>query len=395
MLDYLPTLRTAPPRALPKYHLFLNEQNKYIIRRHRRSFGELGHTSAGIDKLIYLLQFIDFEYLDRQIDNFDRYYYHLRLVRRDLLNTFDKVQQGTAYKNLFFKNKSGIVTQEYLLPIEDLNTVVHLPLFTNDWSEWRKVRTLRIWSHDGKVPTTNILNDRVMYTQPPTYAIETLDVIALLLKFYIWRKYQMYLEPNQDLVQHVPKQYFLHKYVMCDVLWDLGNIWIENMLSEMITCPSKEDFERKLETTQADRDVQYEYLVGTYKQGFMDVWNLFNQVRDTTKPATLLNTRLYLNGSIMDRIVIATERLPLPIHARYDYFRYLRDETVFNLVCGIMKTRKVLPETRSMFVSLERDYKRLIDARPWLICNSKYMQSTIENKIVTTTEMIVDILNKK
>lgn len=382
MINLLTNIKDAPPRAIPKYHLFLKEQNKFILKQYNKSFHQLGHESSGIKKLIYLLQFVDLDYLDKQVDNYDRYYYHLRFIRRDMLNIFDRVQDGKSFKFMFFRNKSNI-TNEYLLPIEDLNAPINLPLNTNDWNVWKRVKPLRMWANDSDILTTKIINDRVSYSrQQPNYSVELLDVIALLMKYYIWNKYQKINEPNQELVTYVPKQYFLHKYVFTDVIFDLSNVWLTNILSNVIPLTDISDVSFYLDTVYADADLQYEYLTHTYKEGFIDVWNTSRKIRDTLNPNVFLSTKTYFNGwSINDRIRYTQNSLPLPIHARYNYLRFLRDRDLVKLYLSVLALRPGLPSTKSFAIKLDYEFTRLMKTKPWHICANLETQALIETEM--------------
>lgn len=62
--------------------------------------------------------------------------YHLRFIKASLDNIFDRISRGRGYRNIFFKSERK--TEEFILPVEDLNTLVHLPLDTEDWETWKK-----------------------------------------------------------------------------------------------------------------------------------------------------------------------------------------------------------------------------------------------------------------
>ena len=171
-------------RALPPYQTYLKAQKTFVLDRYRRFLGAQGHESPGIKLLRYILQFVDMDYLRQQKNNYDRYRYHLRFIRKDLYSIFDRVQRGGSFHELFFKSQVGS-TAEYLLPVEDLNSIVNLPLDTESWDVWKTVKPLRLWAYDSDEFTINIINDRVHFVDlAPSYAIELLDVIALVFKYF-------------------------------------------------------------------------------------------------------------------------------------------------------------------------------------------------------------------
>ena len=388
MLDLITELKYMPPRALPKYHLFLKEQNKILIKQYRKFFDKLGHESNGIKKLIYLLQFVDLDYMDTQVNNFDRYYYHVHPLKRNLMNTFDTTNRK-GFKFLFFKNLEDITT-EYLLPIDDIYSVINLPLETNDWKQWRKVRPLRIWANDSRVLSTRIINDKICYKHDsPSYCIELLDVSALIMKYYIWSRYYKKYEINQELVTYVPKQYFLHRYVLCDVIWDLANSWVTNVTSDLLSKNNRDEVLQYSHQLSEGLDLQYEYLVRSYETGLVNLWDTFIKARTTIRPEVLLSSKLFFDGSsINDRIDLVKTALPLPANKRYDYLRYLRDKELFNLYIDTLLMRPQLQSTRSFIINLDRMYKRMLNRKPWSYPTNPIMKGFIETEMNQTYDKI-------
>ena len=191
MIDILlPYLRDDAPRALPPFQLFLKSQATFIRERYNRLYVAQGHESKAVRLLRYILQNVDMDFMSRQTSNYDRYLHHLRYIKHSLDDIFDRVARGRGYHNFFVKSDK---VEEFILPIEDINTIVNLPLDTNDWEVWKKVRPVRLWDHDSEEFTINLLNDQLHFTRnfEPTEVLILIDVIALTMKYYIWLTYQL------------------------------------------------------------------------------------------------------------------------------------------------------------------------------------------------------------
>src|SRR5574344_2435634 len=78
------------------------------------------------------------------------------------------------------------------------------------------------------------MNDTLHYGAiTPTYAVISIDTIGLIFKYFSWYRHARQTETAEELVNSVPQQYFLHKYVLCDLIWDSSDIWLINILSAM------------------------------------------------------------------------------------------------------------------------------------------------------------------
>lgn len=381
MIDMItPFVRDMEARALPPYQNFLKSQKAFIIERSRRIHESEGHESPGIRLLRYILQFVDHEYLNSQANNYDRYLYHLRYIRRDIMNIFDRVSRGRGYTRLFFA-KSDFLTEEFLIPIEDVNTITNLPLHTEDWNEWKKVRPLRLWAHDSNEFTINTLNDRVTFKSiPPSYAIELLDVVALTFKYYIWNKYQKDKEPQEELVKHIPTQLFLHKYVMDGITWDLANIWLLSSLSRIAYTEERTDM-NQFDASFMQVDSQYGRIAINAQRGFESIWDLLYDTKRNLRPEAFFSSKILYGGSINDRIELTDRTLTLPGGRNYEYLRWMRDKDLVAFFLGVWKRRKDMPAAKTLFVNFERDYQRMLKRRPWNACQNTMLKNTLESEM--------------
>lgn len=371
----LPFVRDMDARALPPYQTYLKEQKHFISERYKRFQHQLGYSSPGVNLLRYVLQFADLDYLDNQSNNYDRYTYHLRFIHKDLIEIFDKSKRGDSYSNLFF-NK----TKEFLLPIADINTILRLPLYSSDWNDWKWVKPLRIWCTDSDEFTINILNDKVIYTnEQPNYAIELLDPIALVFKYYIWLKSQKALEPNQELVSETPALYFLHRYVMCDVVWDLGDNWLLRQLNNIVRFDSLTEFYQNINATPANR--QYGWISLRYIRAMSDIWSLVHDVSRNIRPEAFFSSKVLFSGSINKRISEIDINLNLPHLLQYEWMTFMRDKDLIKLFIKVWSFRKDLPFVKSMGINLRRDLRRMLLRRPWAQCIDPKFKLNMEEEM--------------
>lgn len=376
-----------PPRALPQYQQFLNAQKQFIVKQQRRYLAAQGHESSGVKMLRFILQFVDIDYLDKQANNYERYLYHLRYIRRDIENIFDRSSRGTSYRKLFFTSEPYL-TEEYLFPLEDVNSIVTLPLDANDWSTWKHVRTLRLWAQDSNEFTIKLINDKFDFTSyPPTYAIELLDVVALVFKYYVWYKTQRLLEPAQELASFAPEQLFIHKYVICDLTWDMANTWLLNNVNSIFDVPNKEDMVN-YEHQNLQMESQYGYIANGSRKGFEYLWYLTHEAQRNMRPEVLLNSKTLYGGSIQDRIDLTNSHLIISPLKRYDWVRWLRDRDMIYFFINTWICRKDLPTAKTIFRNVNRDLNRFIIDRPWNIVHNILVRDNIEKDLYALREKI-------
>lgn len=381
MIEYIaPFLKDMDARALPSYQNFINIQSKFIKDRFDRLYRSQGHESNGVKLLRYILQFIDYDYLDRQDNNYDRYLHHLRYIKHNVDNIFDRVSRGRGYPNLFIANESP-TAEEFILPIEDLNTLVNLPLWSSSWNDWRRVRCLYLWDHNSTEFTTNLLNDRLTFAKEvPTHALFLLDIVALTMKYYIWGKEQRFKEPEEELALKIPQQLFLHKYVMCDLVWDNAYIWLINQLNAMIQL-TPEEFMNQYSNKTLQTESQWGYISTNCFQGFESLHRLIYDTSKNISPESVLSSKLIFGSTINQRVRISDKYLTLPMQRQYDYLRWMRDRKLLSLIVKLYSLRPDLPTTKNIKFNLKRDFKRVLMNRPWNTCNSVSLKYEIQNEI--------------
>ena len=83
----MPYLVDMDKRAIPPYQLFLKQQAQIIYERYKRLRGSAGGENRATAMLRYILNFMDMEYMLKQSNNYTRYLYHLRYVKKSIVYT--------------------------------------------------------------------------------------------------------------------------------------------------------------------------------------------------------------------------------------------------------------------------------------------------------------------
>ena len=72
-------------------------------------------------------------------------------------------------------------------------------------------------------------------------------------------------------------------------------------------------------------------------------------------------------------------RWDMPILEQYDYLRWIRDRQLFNFILNIYLHRPTLPTSRRLIMNVRRDYKRLVNRKPWHTCNNVLLKNDIQD----------------
>lgn len=390
MIEYVaPFLTRMDERALPAYQTFMRNQRLFVSNRYHRFFISEGHESPGVKLLRYILQFIDTEELDSHISNYDRYLYCVRYVFDNILDIFDRTQRGRGYKNLFFRHGESIYTEEFLIPTSNISSLSYLPMHSEKWEDWKDVRVLRLWDHDSDEYSVNLMNDRLRFEhRPPTYAIETLDIVALIFKYYIWNKTQRSKEPQLELAMHIPRQLFVHKYVICDLVWDETDVWLINTINKVLHCENEHLGDEFISRNLRENNQQWGWVAMTSREAFDSLYQVVRQTRGSVRPESILSSKILTRGSLMDRIDMCDREVEFPNFRQYKYLSWLRDYKMIDIILQLYKYRPDLPIGARMKLYLKRDLSRDIVRCVWNTCQSTSLKEKIKNDM----QSLVDTL---
>lgn len=379
-----PYLKLTTSRSIPPYQLWLKSQKGIIKERYNRLYGSIGHETRAVKMLRYILNFVDLEYLGRLANNYERYLYHLRYIKHSVDDIFDRVQRGRGYHNFFFSLNS-FDTEEFILPTEDVNAITNLPMDTESWEIWRHVRPVRLVAHDSNEFTINFLNDNFHYTTiPPSYAVIQIDIVALALKYWSWYNYGREFEVAKEMAEQTPQLLFMHKYVLCDLVWDNANAWIINQLSRMLeyiqTHPANGS-EREFNANSLETDAQWGRIAMNATEGFRYLARLFSDTTTAIRPEAFISSKLLLDSTLYNRVDMLLNRLSLPNLQQYQYLLWLRDKNLIKFIYGVYKLQPDLGATSQMNLALRRDFKRLVIRKPWLTCNNQLLKNQMEEEM--------------
>lgn len=357
------------PRLLPAwngYVQYIETANSVLLNS--RYLKAPGREVAGIRLLRYILACTDWNYMLKPgISDYDKYNNHLKYVQEDLENTFETTTTGNIYYNFFHDKQLGKV-QEYILPVEGSSPIKRLP-FDRPWSSWKYVQPVRYLSHNSIELARDIEQDRVkFYKHQPSYAVITIDVIALVMKY---TKFLMDTPIDNDLIEapELVQRIFLHKYVLSYWMRDLTDIFLLKQMCQLTQLAvdhrgSLLDFTSKKHTT----DLMYGFVGNRYNEASRVFYTqLLNIQNGTLRPRSLLSSPLLTKSmSPINRAAMILDELDIPRLRQFEFYRYLRDKDLFFLILNMYK----LHSDDQLYVRLSRTIKyqiyKLLRNKIWL-----------------------------
>lgn len=293
------TIKPYPPKVLPKWESFIKQLSE------RQNFLKLRYLSTELGDYPYVILVEEImKNCEEELltvlsikENFNRCLYLMEpKVRFFIESSFDSVRNRAFYLKTFFLNQSSSKQPiEIVIPVMRKDPMMDLPLMNYEYMEWEKVVPIKIHYHDSLELVSNLVTDpRVKFKQEgANIGIVTIDIIALILKYvnYIDNLGESNIEPGL-LRTFLKEEVFFHFHE------DIIEIWLINLINEIMTCESEQDVRELSEYYQSNG-----LIFSDFENYFLDLFrNLQDMKEGKLNPIQLLNSKLLLNRSILDKI---------------------------------------------------------------------------------------------
>lgn len=384
MLEYLEGfIEHTSPRIVPAWNQYVKNIETFKLPLMKRYLLANDYETSGIALLRYILSCVDWNYMRHCHSDYDRYLYHLRYIRDDLENTFDHTTTGFKFRNLFTSKHLGTV-QEFIIPVEDTTIVKTLP-FDKGWEHWVHIKPVRYLTHDSPELTLNVEQDRVrFYRTPPTYVIISIDVIALALKYW---KYMSDAPIDPEFVGKDQRR-FLHKYVLFGFIDDLIDTFLIQHIKKVSEIQDEDElntFNVKHSSTQ-----MYGYVGARYNEASRTLYRELQKVKSGATRANMIFSSPLLGNkkTIVDRVNTIINKLDVPRLRQYQFYRYLRDKDLFNIMINIFKFRDMDPLYQRIQRSVKPKLLKLLREKIWLYIKDPVVRLQIQDELETLNEKI-------
>ena len=377
--EYTRYYQLSTGRSLPRYTQYKHNLNLFVIRVFERFRRAYGFETTAVAMLRQILSNVDYEWMLRTNNDIDSYQGHVRFIKPTLDNIFDPVMSGRSFTNMFFSKRLGKI-EEYICPTEDINTLVTLP-FGKDWNHWERVTPIKLWWHDSTEFSLNIMHDRVNFVQmAPTHAVLTIDTTALAYKYYYWKYKGGYQDDNRE-PEDATQQVFIHKHVICPLIYDLVNIWSLQQFRQVLVSTSLGE-EDTTQYMDINKDSQYGQVGLLYQSGIRGLATELEFVkRGAVLPITLINSPILFTETLQHRCTQTQHRWAISGLRQYEHIRVMRDIELVEGLAHLYQCNPTHPATKNFYRDLRIDTKRLLQRRPWTHCANRKIAAIVEERI--------------
>lgn len=312
-------IKPYTPRVIPKWTSLMKDlkirQDILKLRFLNAELGEFPFVLL-IEQIIGEIE-EDLIVLRSMKDNFSRCMYLMEpRVSLFIEQRVDNIRAVPFFRKTFMYD--GITKKhpiEIVIPVSTKDPLMDLPLMNYEQFIWDKVHPIKIWHHDSLELINNfVIDPRVRFRkEPASYGIITIDFIALILK------YVNYLD-NNEFYPGILRA-FLKEEVIIHFHKDVTEIWMINLILELLDCNNEKELNTLVETYKKNDLV----LVGLQNY-FHDIWFELQQMKDGKVSAMqMLYSTTIFESSVIERVKYSLTNLRVRNLRQYQHNQLLID----------------------------------------------------------------------
>ena len=365
-------LTNVQPRVMPHFKTYIETLNTKRELLTERNINAPGYESNIIVLLRKILADADIPALLRKTSDLDRYLDILIFTTPSLNNIFDAVTTGLTFSDMAIRRTTPR-TEEFFIPVSCQDPLALLP-FDRGWDYWQKVKPLRLVDIDSSELTFATYQDQIYFSNktPPTRAVMTIDVVALILQ------YLAYLQGNSD--SDIIQAEYLHQHVMVHLLQDLEDLWLGNMYCALLKQPTLFTENPKQCINKLMGDARYGFQGTELPIALRELSTLIASCKSRViTPAVLLQSLLLSTGNIPDFLVTLLITTTIDDRRQNYWMEAFRDARWLNLLYYAYQLQPDFVATKNLYRNLRRDLPILCAMRPWSNCRSLKTSQVVQN----------------
>jgi hypothetical protein len=375
------SIRQDSPRQYPAWQTLIQHLDTRTKSLQQRQYLTPGKDSPIINLMRHILSLIDYQYLFKQRNDFDRLLKYFNYARREFESLFNPAYTGRGYYNFLTSNNTNTVT--YLIPTQALNIIRDCP-FDKKWLYWKKARALKIICHDAEEYSINLEDDRIKFRNKiPKMMIATLDPIILGFMYF------HYLQDHDLNYQIYDNRNFLHKFIFFPIQSDLLNLFLLRIISIISRSVDNEELLHH-HCSMLLKDI--DPAMRPTAQLFPSMYEIYNGIQSIKKNAITPNAFLCSNV-LHDTSIFRYISDLLNLHA-IDQGRiflgskYIRDYELFNIIYHIFRILRNKSQVQAFLLKLYNFLNKLYNARIWTNLVNPNMRQYVEITMETQLAQI-------
>lgn len=338
-----------------------------------------GYPTPGVHLLMHVLAYADCHELAKIENDSERYVQSLMFIRDDLERIFDPVTTGIIRHELFIATSTEKCT-EIVIPVRCSDYRKDLP-FDKGWSAWEKVRPLRLVETDSRELTFHTYQDKIKFRKsPPTRAIFTIDVIALVLQYV---NFLATRAPDDEII---PVNEYIHKYVLNDgLLKDLQDLWFRNRYLFLLKYPLAKAMSRQVIQESLKGGI-YGFIGSQYAAGMEEVFGLIVRCQQgSISPGTLLSSLPLSDMYVPEYVKMLGTTTQVADLRQADWVEWLKDRSWLEMSyhAHLLAKGNGRLDYRNFMVNFRRDFDLLIKTRFWSNVYNHKLRKFIEDDVMS------------
>ena len=366
--------------SLDVYINYLRTVKSKILKTYGSS---LGYLSPGI---MTISQVLDVGMADQlAADNRDAmsmYLDSITINAQTAKTIFDPAYVGQIKSQEFVKGQG---CTEYIFPVTSTTPMTSYPI-GKPWEQWKAFRALRLVEIDTNELSYLSYLDRIQFhTDPPSYAIFTLDVEGLLLQRVAYLKSLTSTDADPISLYE-----WIHTYVVFPCLVnDMLTHWLMVNYDNLITTAPNQ-----LGVIDQWSNGHTNAMSGVFQHdAFRDIYEMIRDNRNASLPLNrvLASMRLVDYPSVINYMDLMKSQVGFPQLLQYRWGEFMRDYRFMSIAlkCAIASPKEML--SVSLGNTFPRSYQFFLQTRPWGVVDNTKARTLIENRMAEIGRL-VDIL---
>ena len=372
--------------AMPRLNSYLRSLNtgvERLIARNER-FTSNPIPSNGIDYINSLITRADIPYLLKYSGNdMDRLSKVNHEYKTATYGDFIR-QYPIRPKSFIYSKKSSTV--EYILITDDFDIIQNIPLGSDDFNQWLRVRPIQMLSNDSPELLLDITASRLKYRRsPPKEVVFSINVMKLLM---VYTKYRiMYSDQFSVKIDNYP---FIYKVCLLPLLYDNVKTWLIKIIYDMVML-KKKDPDAIFDTGSLTLGEKSTFALSGRHSAIIELEDIISKcAKGTVKPdEVIVSVCASMGTNLYDETRWLMNSHYVGNHGvQFRWAEFLREYFLLTTIValyGLQPDSNRTSELRKLFNIVTR---RLGNTRFWSGIGNPYLAEGIREKFDTLLEML-------
>lgn len=309
-----------------------------------------------VEMLRWMCLNFDIKAVDNNPNDISRLTNTIQNYQIEFRNAFDPIWTRSLARNKLFKSSTNTQPIEIFIN-SSVSNFADYPL-DNNWVEWQAERAIRIiYFNSTELPIEMLTGKFVFNTKSPSFAVISLNVQTLLMK---WYKYIKFCETEKDEPNFLD---FLKLSEFNNLFDDILEVWTTNLI---LTC---------LVNPQISADVIASEMVvpgfittgGILRNGIQGLQEILKLISSRNlKLQDFLDTKWYDNDiSVRDKITEIERNVIVPDLRQYNWIEILKTLPYLRMMIAIIHQDKDNPLYNVLIHKAYWAYVRHIKYAQW------------------------------